>query len=158
MTISSQHQFKELHANEALYKVFIEITGILWGSALVILFYFSAETWVKASTAFILIAAGVICFTKLLLTKQSVADGAPIGALERTYKTICGEFLWKISSLGIVSLVPALAWDLVEKNSISKIASNPLLIPVLLLHFVMVVVCISLLRVESKKERSSAQA
>ena len=150
---SSSARKRATFANEAIYKIYSEIAGILWGASLVVLFYFEAHTWQKALISTVLIVGALLCITGLLIRKGTLDEDEDSFSLSRDWSLILCEFSWKIFSLGVVSLMPALAWDLVANGSTKKVTDNPALLPVLVIHILVIAGCISWMHRLARRER-----
>ena len=144
---------KMTFANEAIYKIYSEIAGILWGAALVVFFYFDADTWQKALMSTVLVIGALTCITGLLIRKGTLDEDEDRVSLSRPWSLILCEFSWKIFSLGVVSLMPALVWDVVANGSSNKVANNPALLPVLTIHILMIAGCIFWMHRLARRER-----
>lgn len=144
---------KVTFANEAIYKIYSEIAGILWGAALVVVFYFEAMPWQKAVISTVLIFGALTCITGLLIRKGTLDEDEDRVSLSRPWSLILCEFSWKIFSLGVVALMPALAWDVFAYGSSRKVADNPALLPVLIVHILVIAGCIFWMHRLARKER-----
>ena len=150
---------KRVFANEAIYIAYVEITAILWGSAMVVIFYTNQQPWVKTTISGLLIFVAMLCPSALLIRKKWLETDnltldikVKLSSLSRGYLLILSDFGWKMFSYGVISLFPALFADLIGLKT-AKLEESPSLVIVLLVHFFFIALMLLYMHSAARKER-----
>jgi hypothetical protein len=119
---------------------------------MVVCFYFNVDHWIRASVAGCLIFGALIAFTGLLLRKANLTEGEAV-SLARPWLLVWCELGWKVLSLGVIAMLPALAWDVVASSSVRKLSESPFLLITLVAHLFLIAVCVSMIHRVARAER-----
>jgi hypothetical protein len=145
-----------LFANEAIYKIYIDVAGILWASGMAVMYYFlsGSPSWIRISVSCSLLISAMVTVSSMLVKKAGTKSHVAV-SLKRSFGLIVCEFAWKMASMGLLALAPILAIDLMGPNPPKLVHQEPSILVAAIVHLVIIVVVIRMMHIYSKRERIS---
>lgn len=143
-------------ANESLYRICTETTGVVWGGAMYIC---TAQNYTNGSKSLFTILSffailGLI-WSLMAIKTQLEKRKIQSFSLQRSRKLMACEFGWKILFYGFIALIPAVTKEFNIPNiTLSAfLDTNPGLAGVLTAHIFFILPTIYFLKVEAEDER-----